>query len=74
MVTRFCDEALWLDHGVVRAEGDPRRVIDAYLLDVAAAEDKALARTPAVSVAAATEPPKDMMASVEGAGALERPR
>ena len=44
LVTRFCDEALWLDHGIARAHGDPRRVIDAYLMDVAAAENKALDR------------------------------
>jgi ABC-type polysaccharide/polyol phosphate transport system ATPase subunit len=44
LVTRFCDEALWLDAGVVRTQGDPRRVIDAYLQDVARAEDDALAR------------------------------
>lgn len=67
MVTRFCDEALWLDHGSVRAQGDPRRVIDAYLLDVAAAENKALDRRPAAVVAAPpTEPPPDMMKAVEG--------
>ena len=35
LVERFCDAALWLDRGVVRAEGDPKRVVDAYLLDVA---------------------------------------
>ena len=44
LVTRFCDEALWLDAGVVRVQGDPRRVIDAYLLDVAKTEDAALGR------------------------------
>jgi len=43
MVTRFCDEALWLDNGRVRAQGDPKRVIDTYLLDVARAENEALA-------------------------------
>src|SRR6266508_2303019 len=32
LVTRFCDEALWLDGGVARAQGDPRRVIDTYLM------------------------------------------
>jgi ABC-type polysaccharide/polyol phosphate transport system ATPase subunit len=42
LVTRFCDEALWLDQGVVKMQGDPRRVIDAYLLDVAGAEARAL--------------------------------
>lgn len=41
LVQRFCDEALWLDHGVVRAQGDPKRVIDAYLLDVAGTENTA---------------------------------
>jgi ABC-type polysaccharide/polyol phosphate transport system ATPase subunit len=45
LVSRFCDEALWLDAGVVRGQGDPRRVIDAYLLDVAKSEDAALRRT-----------------------------
>jgi ABC-type polysaccharide/polyol phosphate transport system ATPase subunit len=44
LVHRFCDEALWLDHGVSKAQGDPKRVIDAYLLDVASMEDQALAR------------------------------
>ena len=44
LVTRFCNEALWLDGGAVRLTGDPRRVIDAYLLDVARAEDAALQR------------------------------
>ena len=44
LVTRFCDEALWLDAGTVRTQGDPRRVVDAYLQDVARGEDEALAR------------------------------
>ena len=43
LVTRFCDQALWLDSGVVKAEGDPKRVIDAYLMDVAASENRQLA-------------------------------
>ena len=42
LVTRFCDEALWLDGGAARAHGDPKRVVDAYLMDVAAAEDRQL--------------------------------
>jgi ABC-type polysaccharide/polyol phosphate transport system ATPase subunit len=42
LVTRFCDEALWLDAGSARAHGDPKRVIDAYLMDVAAAENQEL--------------------------------
>ena len=43
LVTRFCDEALWLDGGVAKAQGDPRRVIDAYLMDVAGTENVQLA-------------------------------
>ena len=44
LVQRFCDEALWLDQGLVKTHGDPKRVIDAYLLDVAAAENAAMER------------------------------
>src|SRR6187455_768393 len=35
MVTRFCEEALWLDGGRIRAQGPPHQVIDAYLAEVA---------------------------------------
>jgi len=40
LITRLCDEALWLDAGRVRAHGDPKRVVDAYLMEVAAAENQ----------------------------------
>ena len=40
LIQRFCDEALWLDAGVAKMQGDPKRVIDAYLLDVAAVENQ----------------------------------
>ena len=43
LVARFCDEALWLDAGVARAHGDPKGVVDAYLMDVAASENRQLA-------------------------------
>ena len=36
-VRNLCDRALWLDHGVVEAIGDPMRVVDAYLQEVAGA-------------------------------------
>ncbi len=42
LVARFCDDAIWLDEGRLKAHGDPRRVIDAYLMDVAASEGRAL--------------------------------
>jgi ABC-type polysaccharide/polyol phosphate transport system ATPase subunit len=80
LVTRFCDEALWLDSGVVKAQGDPKRVIDAYLLDVARAENQQLASdraaTPTVFNPAETQgestgttaetEPKDMFKAGEG--------
>jgi ABC-type polysaccharide/polyol phosphate transport system ATPase subunit len=44
LVTRFCDEALWLDAGVAKVQGDPKRVIDAYLMDVAGQENRELAK------------------------------
>src|SRR5205085_3293299 len=43
LIERFCDEALWLDGGKVRGEGDPRRVVGAYLTDVERSEEKQLA-------------------------------
>ena len=45
LVERFCDEALWLDHGKVRGSGDPKRVVGAYLTDVGKSEEQELART-----------------------------
>ena len=81
MVERFCDEALWLDHGKMRAEGDPRRVVDAYLTDVGQAEEQQLsaedlkardAVAPAgevdrnVDQPAAEEPPDDMFRAAPG--------
>src|SRR5712691_10503684 len=45
LVERFCDEALWLDAGKVRAAGDPKRVVGAYLTDVERSEERELAAT-----------------------------
>lgn len=33
-VRRFCDRALWLDGGLIRADGDPSEVTEQYLADV----------------------------------------
>jgi hypothetical protein len=44
LVERFCDEALWLDGGKVRATGDPRRVVGAYVTAVEDGEEALLAR------------------------------
>src|SRR5262252_6835543 len=39
MVERFCDDAVWLDEGQKRAEGDPKRVVGAYLTKVEEGEE-----------------------------------
>jgi ABC-type polysaccharide/polyol phosphate transport system ATPase subunit len=64
IVSRFCDDAIWIDEGQVRTQGDPRRVIDAYLMDVRAREDDQAAARPTVS--AEPSEPADMFQAVEG--------
>jgi lipopolysaccharide transport system ATP-binding protein len=39
-VERFCDQALWLYSGCIRAQGEPRQVIDAYRQEVARRDDE----------------------------------
>jgi ABC-type polysaccharide/polyol phosphate transport system ATPase subunit len=67
LVSRFCDEALWLDAGVVRVQGDPRRVIDAYLLDVSQSEDAALRRTASDPAASRVEAAVEAVAKASSA-------
>ncbi len=38
-VRDFCDRAIWLDHGVIRAEGEPAEVIDEYTETMLGAEE-----------------------------------
>jgi ABC-type polysaccharide/polyol phosphate transport system ATPase subunit len=68
LVERFCDEALWIDGGLVRAEGDPRRVIGAYITDVEKAEEKSLAASDARAQEQAAA--EDAPPSISSAGDL----
>jgi lipopolysaccharide transport system ATP-binding protein len=71
LVERFCDEAVWLDHGEKMAQGDPKRVIDRYLLDVESAEEGYLAKADAKAkedVAAEPPPNADESAAAEQSG------
>ncbi len=43
LVERFCDEALWMDAGTMKALGDPKRVVGAYITDVETSEEELLA-------------------------------
>jgi hypothetical protein len=53
LVERFCDEAVWLDAGEKKAEGDPKRVIGAYVTDVERQEEQFLAASDAKAAEAA---------------------
>ena len=44
LVEKMCDQTLWLRHGRLVDQGDPRRVVDAYLTYVAGGEEALLAR------------------------------
>lgn len=41
-VERICDEAVWLDNGVIKEKGLPRKVIDTYLLYMGEENEKKL--------------------------------
>jgi ABC-type polysaccharide/polyol phosphate transport system ATPase subunit len=43
MVERFCDDALWMDAGRMKLQGDPKRVVGAYITDVEKSEEQQLA-------------------------------
>jgi ABC-type polysaccharide/polyol phosphate transport system ATPase subunit len=67
LVTRFCDEALWLDGGLVKAQGDPKRVVDAYLMDVAGTENIQLGATEPNPESRIPNPgPQDLFKASEG--------
>src|SRR4026209_333588 len=54
MVERFCDEALWMDGGRMKAIGDPKRVVGAYISDVEVSEEHELAAADAKAKDSAT--------------------
>jgi len=50
LVERLCDDAVWLDAGEKRMEGDPKRVIGAYLTAVEQTEKQQMAATTSKAV------------------------
>jgi ABC-type polysaccharide/polyol phosphate transport system ATPase subunit len=68
LVEKYCDQALWLDKGRTRAEGEPKRAVAAYIIDVEDGEENELAKAEANRVAAsASVPARDAGASAPGA-------
>jgi ABC-type polysaccharide/polyol phosphate transport system ATPase subunit len=57
LVERMCDEVLWLRGGRKADEGDPKRVVDAYLTYVAGGEEALLAQEERARVEAGTPLP-----------------
>ncbi|HMO18936.1 MAG TPA: ABC transporter ATP-binding protein [Oligoflexia bacterium] len=41
-VSRWCDEAVWLEHGKIRLKGTPRKITDAYLSSIRTQEEREL--------------------------------
>jgi ABC-type polysaccharide/polyol phosphate transport system ATPase subunit len=50
LVEKFCDRALWLDKGRTLAEGEPKRVVASYLMNVARDEEAQLAKQDATAI------------------------
>jgi ABC-type polysaccharide/polyol phosphate transport system ATPase subunit len=69
LVEKMCDEVLWLQKGRTAETGDPKRVVDAYLIHVAGGEEALLARGHGQAPAAAAPAPER-----PGAAAEETPR
>jgi len=57
LVEKMCDDVLWLRHGKAAEQGDPKRVVDAYLTYVAAGEETQLASRQEAALAATAEGP-----------------
>jgi ABC-type polysaccharide/polyol phosphate transport system ATPase subunit len=75
LVEKFCDVAHWLNKGVTKGEGDPKRVVAAYVIDVEDTEENTLAKAEAARVAASAKTvtaPDHADAGEEGAGNREQ--
>ncbi len=68
LVEKFCDRALWLDKGRTLAEGEPKRVVAAYLIDVEKSEEHELAKAEADRVKSAAASSASAPASAPAGG------
>jgi len=68
LVERLCDDAVWLDAGEMQTQGDPKRVVGAYLTAVEATERQqmAAATSRALQSAMPNPPAADMFRATEG--------
>ena len=73
LVEKFCDQALWLDKGKTRAEGEPKRAVAAYIIDVERAENQELAKAEAERVAASAKAAATAASETEAAAQPDHP-
>ena len=69
LVEKFCDTAHWLKKGVTKGEGDPKRVVAAYVMDVEDAEEHTLAKAEAARLAVAAKEVSEAKEDSSGASA-----
>ena len=55
LVEKYCDQALWIDKGKTRADGEPKRAVAAYIIDVEDSEEHELAKAEVDRVAASAK-------------------
>jgi ABC-type polysaccharide/polyol phosphate transport system ATPase subunit len=67
LVEKFCDQALWLDKGQTRAEGESKRVVASYIIDVEKSEEQELAKAESARLAATASANAAMAATAEHA-------
>ena len=67
LVEKMADEALWLDEGKIQLRGDPKKVVDAYLAQVATRDEEALAAATAKARVEAAAAPSEADAELEAA-------
>ena len=70
LVEKFCDIAHWIDKGLSKSDGDPKRVVAAYIMDVEDTEENELAKAESARVAASASqgfgPAEDAAATPQG--------
>jgi len=68
LVEKFCDQALWMDGGRMKLQGDPKRVVGAYITDVEKSEERQLAAgdAKAKEAAVAVSPDEPVSAVLPG--------
>ncbi len=74
IVEKLCDRAVWLKQGKLMDDGEPRRVIDAYRMDVARHEEERLTAEHESTQQALSAPMASAPVPPTDGGAVEEPK